>query len=469
MDAKTIYNNRLSFAKKLVNRDVFSLDIYSKYFEIPRSEALKDLKAIGIKNPEDVESKNPIQLKLLIGKRQQILEKEGYSENALGEMGFWYRPSNKIAEFSTAIDAAINYYQTERSRTGPYNIKFSTICDKYDLKYDDFKREFHNRSVLKYDERILHDKKDELTVLISKSTVDDTSKLTGVDKVKLYDISRELSAEYMLKHSNLLVEHTPNKNAYRKQELMKKVWDMYNEHGSTHGMTQKEIADKLGLTRETVSHYITAYKKQHPEVIDVTQLYQPHHLGEEKTKQREIRKKIVADAYKCGASVEQISKTFKIRREAITKYLKEDGLIVAHAKTVENPKQFGEAVKEAKVGYEEQGQFGAYKVNVEGNKTLFHGATSRLLDEMGAPAYTTNFNERTRLRDGILRNQQDTMAMLRNNPDALNEFVRTNGEARTIISAQNLIARQKMINEDKLNEQIERAESDNLIDEEIVL
>ena len=50
MDAKTIYNNRLSFAKKLVNRDVFSLDIYSKYFEIPRSEALKDLEAIGIKD-----------------------------------------------------------------------------------------------------------------------------------------------------------------------------------------------------------------------------------------------------------------------------------------------------------------------------------------------------------------------------------------------------------------------------------
>ena len=450
MNAKEIYSNRLAFAKKLINRNVFSIDVYSRYFEIPKSEAEKDLSNIGITDFASVESKNPIELSLLLGKRTEILKKSDYSPEALGELGFWYNPSNKISEYPTALDAAINYYQTERALKGTYNVKISTIKSTFKLttaELDDLRHKISEKEILKYDERILKDKAEELKVLLNSSPVTDVGTLTGVEKIKLYDISRELSKSYIKEHSNLLGKHVPQKQFYRKQEIMQKVWDMYNEYGSTHGRTQKEIAEELGLTRETVSHYITTYKKQHPEVVDVTQLYQPHHIGKAKTEAREAIKQKVATAYQAGLNIEQICKAFQLSNKMVTQYLKEDGLIIAHANTPSNKEKFDGSVRAAKVGYDNKGQLASWQTNNDGIRTMFRGATSQLLDEQGAGSYTSDFDNRTRLRGRILNNQRDTMAMLRNSPEALQEFIQTNGQAAQIIAAQELIAqRQKELN-----------------------
>ena len=455
MDAKIVLKNRIDVAKKLISREMFSLDIYKKYFEIPERTALQDLASIGFSEEDipKIESKDPLPFSALVGKRDQIFSKSNNLEQDMEDLGFWYDPSkNTIRDvpFDDVRKDVVEFYQSENGRE---YTKISNLADKFHLskkQMDDVWFYLQNNNVKKYSERILEEKQSELKVLLKDSAVDDVSKVTGIEKIKLYPVSRALSEEYISQRSNLIGNHIPNKNAYKKEALMKKVWDMYNEYGSTHGRTQKEIAQELGLTRETVSHYITAYKKQHPEVIDVTQLYQPRHLGKEKAEKRDVRKAKVASAYNSGMNIEQISKMYGIRREMISRYLKEDGLLVAHADTSKNVDKLEKSANEAKVGYDEKGQFGSFKVNVEGNVTQFHGATSRLLDEAGAPAYTTNTSERNRIRNDILQNQRDTMAMLRNNPEALDKFVRTNGEARTIISAQELIARKKAMERNEL-------------------
>lgn len=461
MDAKNILKNRTDVAKKLISREMFSLDVYKKYFEIPERTALQDLASIGFNRNDlpKIESKEPMPLSLLVGKRDQIFSKSNSLEKDMEDLGFWYNPAEKkdselqaygMSAYSIIRKDVIDFYQSEN---GVEYTSYKNLSEKFNLTERElhtlkFGIEFFN--IKKYSEKILDERKDELERILKDSTVRDVSKVTGIEYSKLRPISQVLSEKYVSQRSNLLVEHVPNKFAYQKETLMKKVWDMYNEHGSTHGRTQQEIANELGLTRETVSHYITAYKKQHPEAIDVTQLYQPHHLGKEKTEKRNARKAMVATAYSSGMCVEQISKTYGISREMVSKYLKEDGLIVAHANTSKDIGKLDASSKEAKVAYEERGQFGSFKMNVEGNVTQFHGATSRLLDEAGAPAYTTNTAERNKIRDGILQNQRDTMAMLRNNPEALDEFVRTNGEARAIISAQELVARKKELERNEL-------------------
>lgn len=464
MNAKNILRNRIDVAKKLISRETFSLDVYKKYFEIPERIAIQDLASIGFDRNDlpKIESKNPVPLSLLVGKRDQILSKSNNLEKDMEYLGFWYNPSEKngnndsslqaygISAYSLIRKDIIDFYQSE---TGREYTSFKNLSERFNLserELHDLKNGIEFFNIKKYSEKILDERKDELERILKDSTVDDTSKVTGIEKSKLYPIGRALSEKYISQKSNLLVEHIPSKFAYQKETLMKKVWDMYNEHGSTHGRTQQEIAKELGLTRETVSHYITAYKKQHPEAIDVTQLYQPHHLGKEKTEKRNARKAMVASAYSGGMNIEQISKTYGIRREMVSKYLKEDGFIVAHANTSKNLEKLDASSKEAKVAFEEKGQFGSFKLNVEGNITQFHGATSRLLDEAGAPAYTTNTAERNKIRDNILQNQRDTMAMLRNNPEALDEFVKTNGEARAIISAQELVARKKELERKEL-------------------
>lgn len=482
MDAKIVLKNRIDVAKKLISREMFSLDIYKKYFEIPERTALQDLSSIGFSEEDipKIESKNPLPLSALVGKRDHIFSKSDNLEKDMEDLGFWYNPSekkehsyahpaifNQYVETSMIRKDVIDFYQSE---IGKEYLSLKNLSERFNLadwEVDGLKFGIEYFQIKNYGERILDERQKELRSILKDSSVDDVSKVVGIEKTKLYPISRALSEEYISQRSNLIGKHIPNKNAYRKETLMKKVWDMYNEHGSTHGRTQKEIAQELGLTRETVSHYITAYKKQHPEVIDVTQLYQPHHLGKEKTEKRDVRKAVVASAYNIGMNIEQISKTYGIRREMVSTYLKEDGLIVAHANTSKDANKLEKSVNEAKVGYDEKGQFGSFKTNVEGNITQFHGATSRLLDEAGAPAYTTNTSERNRIRNDILQNQRDTMALLRNNPEALDEFVRTNGEARTIISAQELIARKKAMERSELLSSIN--DRDNEKDEDFVL
>ena len=435
--AKDIYKNRLSFCKKLIENDVFNIGIYAAYYEIPLDIAKSDLKELGFDEISNIESENPISLEKLVAKRNAILEKNNNDVNTLYKMGYWHFPKdNFVASYDfknpskeNRFEQAVLYYQHEiLKKTSGYSL----VSNMFDLNAESFKSYAKDNNLQRYEHSAPIDFPKEINFLLRYSKVIDVSVLTGIPKSYLYDTSREISNQYASEKSNLIGEHVPSPRAYQLEARRRKVWELYNDFGSTHGRTQQEIADELGLTRQTVISDIKAYKKEHPEVIDITQLYQPHHLGYEKTVARMQKLESASQMYDAGMSLSFISNSLNTQVDVVKKYLMESGKINPY-ETVKSEEQNSIISHRSVKGYENKGQFTAKLLNNEGNITAFHGTTSHLLDEQNAPAYSSDMCRRNQIRKPILETQHKTMALLRNNPQAYDEFISKQGDLKNFL------------------------------------
>lgn len=420
--ADAVLANRLNFCKTLISKRQFSTSVYASYFEIPLSKVEEDVTSLGYKLDE-VESRNPISFTALNVYRKKILEKDS-SKEMLEKLGLWHMPTKdketvyhyQADDVNSRLDSALEYYQNERlKKTQGYSV----VSEKFFIPFDTLKNTVINNDLKRIEHSIIDKHREDLKELLNNSTVKSVSKLTGVPSACFYELAREVSQEYKDTHSNLLDEHIPTRCANQKEQRRETIWNMYNAYGSTHGYTQQEIADQLGLSRATVVHDIKAYKKEHPDVIDVTQLYRARHSGLKKALNRIEKKAVAASMYINGESISNIYKELHSDYETVKLYLMEDGLIQPYASS----KYKDDLVKEdtsnsSEVGFQHKGQFTEGKI---------YGATSELLNQKNAPSPSANWAARNKIRYEILDDQKQTMAAIRNDPVAYREFISKQG------------------------------------------
>lgn len=434
--AKEIHDNRLAFCRKLIEGDAFDPEIYAAYFEIPRDQVQKDCFLLGY-DIEQIKCYNIIPLDTLIQRRNKILQDRGSDIETLAKLGYWHKPTNYYRETYRFNDSdpnvrfqdAIAYYQNERAfKTSA----FSFVADMFSVPARKFMDYVRSNDIERYESKMLNEHHDDLYNLLRYSKVIDVSNLIDIPKEKLYPISQEISKTYIEEKSNLIGNHKPSPRAHILEERRRQVWEMYTKYGSTHGMTQLEIAEELGLTRQTVIHDIKAYKKEHPEVIDTTQFYQPHHLGEDKTIERMEKVRTSVTMYQQGFSLNDISKTVHSTSETVKRYLVEEGIIDPYSQVLSDNQN--RIAHRSQKGYEFKGQFTTKEITHKNVVTDFHGATSHLLEEAQAPLYSEDVKKRNVMRIPILQDQHNTMAVLRNNPEAYREFMEKRGNIQEFLS-----------------------------------
>lgn len=434
--AQEIHKNRLNVCKKLIEHDAFDLDVYASYFEIPRHQAEEDLRLQGY-DPEMIKCYNVISLNKLIAQRNKTLEGRESDKETLAKLGYWHQPTNNYRatyhfndlDSDMRFQDAVTYYQNERAFK---KHAFSYVAELFSIPVSKFIDYVRNNNIERYEHKIVNEHRDELYDLLRYSKVVDVSKLIDVPAAKLYPIAQEISKTYMEEKSDLIGSHKPSPRAHILEERRRQVWEMYTKYGSTHGMTQLEIANELGLTRRTVISDIKAYKKEHPEVIDATQIYQPHHLGENKTIERMEKVKISVDLYQQGFSLNDISKTVHSLPTTVKQYLIEEGVIDPYSQVSSDYQN--RITHRSQKGYEFKGQFTTKEITHENIVTAYHGTTSHLLEEAQAPLYSTDMKTRNMIRNPILQDQRNTMAVLRNNPEAYREFMERRGNIQEFLS-----------------------------------
>lgn len=431
--AHDVRQNRLKFCENLIKKDQFCASVYASYFELPMTRVEEDVKSLGY-DIKEVESNDHVSFEALNLYRKRLLEKDS-SKEMLTKLGMWHMPTKEsetiyhyqVEDFNTRLQSALEYYQNERLlKTQGYSV----VADKFSIPFKTLRDAVINNDLKRIEYGILDKYKEDLKELLNNSTALSVSKLTGIPKEKFYDLAKEASQEYKETHSNLLGEHIPTKSANRKEQRRETIWNMYNAYGSTHGYTQQEIADQLGITRATVIHDIKAYKKEHPDVIDVTQLYRVRHNGLAKALNRIEKKAIAASMYTKGEPLPSIGKELHTTVDQVKQFLMEDGLIQSYSSSkYQDELNKEDASHSAEVGFQHRGQFTEGKI---------YGATSDLLEQKNAPSPSVNLNERNKIRKEILNNQRQTMAAIRNNPVAYMEFVQKNGRMIDYINKKQL-------------------------------
>ena len=431
--AHDVHQNRLKFCENLIKKDQFCANVYASYFELPMTKVEEDVKSLGY-DIKEIESNDPISFEALNLYRKRLLEKDS-SKEMLTKLGMWHMPTKEsetiyhyqVEDFNTRLQSALEYYQNERLiKTQGYSV----VADKFSIPFKTFKDTVINNDLKRIEHNIVDKHRDDLKELLNNSTAISVSNLTGIPKACFFDLAREASQEYKDSHSNLLGDHVPTPSAYQKEQRREMIWNMYNAYGSTHGYTQQEIADQLGITRYTVMSDIKAYKKEHPDVIDVTQLYRAKHNGLAKALNRIEKKAIASSLYTKGNSLSSIGKELHTTVDQVKQFLMEDGLIQSYSSSkYQDELNKEEASHSAEVGFQHRGQFTEGKI---------YGATSDLLEQKNAPSPSANWVERNRIRSEILNDQRQTMAAIRNNPVAYMEFVQKNGRMIDYINKKQL-------------------------------
>ena len=108
------------------------------------------------------------------------------------------------------------------------------MADKFSISFKEFRDIVVENNLKRIESSIVDKHREDLKELLNNSTAISVSKLTGIQRAYFYDLSREASREYQDAHSNLLGEHTPLKNANRKEQRRETIWNMYNAYGSAN-------------------------------------------------------------------------------------------------------------------------------------------------------------------------------------------------------------------------------------------
>lgn len=354
------------------------------------------------------ESDDPLSLEDLIKERNKYLEERDYSEEAFESIGYWCKPFDEIYSFADKTN------------------------DKALAEKCIFSEHYHNNP--KHKEFIKDNKLPYIGEYLMENRFEDISKMTEL-KTSLENnalISR-LTSFSQPQHEMHLIRNkirnnfdnshevgTLTKNLYKYHDRMEYIWNEYTKYGPTHGPTQQEIADELGITRHTVITDIRKYKQLHPEVIDPTQLYRQRHCGEEKTQKRIEWQSKICKMYKEGYSISKIAQKSPYSATTIQSILQEQGFNIS----LEDIK----TTKELLTDYAHKGQFSTFDRNSLNENYLHMGSTAYNLDAAGAPRAKDNVFDRNALRGPILREARKNMAILRNNPQIIKEWEKQKGD-----------------------------------------
>ena len=90
------------------------------------------------------------------------------------------------------------------------------------------------------------------------------------------------------------------------------------------GMTQQEVADIKGYSRNTIVTRLREYYKLHPERYDWDNFKKMHHMGSDKTKAKQIRNSTAASLYKSGMNPLSIAKYLNINEVQIYQILEDE-------------------------------------------------------------------------------------------------------------------------------------------------
>ena len=467
INLEKITARRRDIIAKAIKHNVFNLDTFANFFEVKRKLIEEDLKALGY---DDVNADKSISLDKLRDKRDEIISQCKENNMSDGEIlekiGMWHLPINLKQTESLFFDMVplANPKPTEKSL-------MDAIMD-----YQLTPNEMTKTELINAAEEYVPNFNEALTMAqlgSNKTDLAEKFNWSGATLIKFSKIAKQLGVsktpDYQLlshpeirksldiickenKKRSMIAQHTgvvsglindiknfgaeeiyqreqnklPSQKQQNIEERRQKVWELYNQFGSTHGFKEEEIATMLGITRVTVSADLRAYKDKNPEAIDETQLYRGRHNGIEKYMAREKRKKDVLYIYDKvyqkhpDASnyiiTKAISEVTEISPQMVYNYLIEEGRMT--------PYQFRETHldkevnHEALIGWQNKGQFG-------------QGSTRALLDEKNIEKGSV---EERNVRNDILYNQRATMAYLRNNKDIATDF-NTDGNLERVFKA----------------------------------
>lgn len=422
MDIYQIYQNRVNTMRTLIEQDRFSLDIFCRYYGIPKANARVMYRNNFVDMPkkiEEVESENPISLDKLVNVRNSYLAQyPNDRENALNDLGFWCEPYD-----------VYSFTDSDYARQIAKNF-FSATAQDMDA-YKNYKQTKEVSSYLLY---LVDNRKDDLVKVYASvespylSDKEMLCKLLAIPQPGLAIIRDIIIAEYPELHQT---QH--DKVVETRRQL---VWEMYNCKGSSHGYTQQEIADELGITRATVHADLKAYQESHPECKDATQLYAVRHSGIEEYTRRQHRSDKTIELYEQGYNQQQISQKLKISPSLVKLFLMEQGKIGS----------INDINKvELKHTYKYKKMPNQYKKNRQGVKYFHKSSTAHILDEINAPAPSVNMFDRNKARYPKLAKQKEYMAIIRNNPELIPLLEKYNG---SITKAKKALKEQSITNEE---------------------
>lgn len=470
MDIKKVVENRRNAIQNAIKKNKFNISAYANYFEVKNKIIKDDISAIydgKIPKNLDMHSSKVSTVRLLKTRDLMIqtLEKQGLSKDEILEtIGMWHYPMKIIPPISLLA--------TLSDITNPKKSMQQLV--QVAKQYADHPNKMAESSLLYEAEKYIPHLPDCLEQLQRGQSKTDLAKKYGLTSAQQENLGRiaelvgiqSTHAMQILQskdaRDNLaeIVEHTKNINKIAKisgipvpildmikngedvfaditntrikiQNRQEEVWQMYNQYGSTHGLTQQEIADIYGCTRATINADIRAYKQKHPEAIDRTQLYRSRHAGEANYFKREMKKSAVlsifdnimrsdpeTSEYNAVSQIKELTEASGLNIDANTiyQYLMEENRIIPykHNMTEENISDISHF---AQTAYAHPGQFG-------------YGATATLLRQQGVHPGDSNYGT---IDQRILNKQRKTMALIRNNEDILTKFKEQCGAMEEII------------------------------------
>lgn len=321
--AEYILNQRYKFIKKLIEAKKFNVYEVAKYFEVTPKTIIASLYSIYGRSYKIPSFPDFLSYEILSQYRNRILEPYDKNSDAyiekLNDLGLYKPPTkeldynsvfeklNSVIYISQTYDCLLTKVHDYIQDPSEHNYQLAMkeldhILPHFIDALNDFTHGFTQKDIA---EKYQYTKAQLNIFSIIKTAIDfektpsrqSISSLEDLNYVKellensenkqchiakITGLNNNLLADVI--SNNLILKNTDKKTnqAMKISERRQKVWDLYSKYGSTHGFTQQEIADQLGITRETVVSDIKKYKLEHLDEIDSNLLYKRRHSGEQK-------------------------------------------------------------------------------------------------------------------------------------------------------------------------------------------